>query len=233
MAMEVTLKDSSSGTSAEVDANGAVATTTPGYTAAGVSQYGGPAAGPAMFVENDPGTVTGSRYVVSPEVDDDYRLRVSQDTVLDTETFNATAQNTGKHLYVNTSITATWSTAGMTLNAASGTNTGSGVYVQTRRNFPVLGTAQLYAETELAFSMQPQTNVTVDFGFVSGFGSAPYVPTDGVFFRLNAAGLAGVLSYNGSETATEVFNFTYVNSEVHQYIVAVHEREVEDRKSVV
>ena len=76
---------------------GAMLVAVPGYTAAGALQGLGPAAGPAIFSENDPGTITNARYVLSPETDDDYRLRVAHDHILDRETFNYTAQNTGKH----------------------------------------------------------------------------------------------------------------------------------------
>lgn len=58
-----------------------------------------------VFNENDPGAVTGTPYSLSAEVDDDFRLRTSQDNVLDYETFNYTAQSTGKHTYSNTTMT--------------------------------------------------------------------------------------------------------------------------------
>ena len=65
-----------------------------------------------MMSENDAGTVTGEAYLYSPETDEDYRLRISQETIFDTETINYTAQNTGKHTFVNTTMAATWSATG-------------------------------------------------------------------------------------------------------------------------
>ena len=53
--------------------------------------------GVRLFSENDSGAVTGEPSLWSPEVDADFRFRVSQDLILDDESFNYTAQNTGKH----------------------------------------------------------------------------------------------------------------------------------------
>lgn len=226
MALDVNLKDSSSGTPAEIDAAGNVFTVQPGYDATGTSRGGGPAAGPAMFSENDPGTVTGTRYVASPETDDDFRLRVAVDTLLDTETFNYAAQNTGKHQYVNSSITAAWGTGGLVTNSTSSTGAGS-LRIHTYRNFPILGTVQLYVEAAVAFTNQPVTNNEIEWGLLLLNSAASYVVLDGVSFRLTSAGLQGVVNNNSVETATPVFDFTYATNEVHQYIIAIHEREVE------
>lgn len=57
-----------------------------------------------LFSENDDGAKTGIPYIASPETDDDYRLRTASDIMLDNETFNYTAQNTGKHTYVSTTL---------------------------------------------------------------------------------------------------------------------------------
>ena len=41
-----------------------------------------------FFSENDPGSQTGTPYLYSPETDEDYRLRIAIDNMLDSETFN-------------------------------------------------------------------------------------------------------------------------------------------------
>jgi len=51
-----------------------------------------------MLSENDAGLATGSPYLLSPEFDDEYRLRVSDDIIFDYETDSYTAQNTTKHV---------------------------------------------------------------------------------------------------------------------------------------
>lgn len=70
-----------------------------------------------MFSENDPGGITGTPYIYSPETDDDFRLRVATDLVLDSEVYNYVAQNTKKHIYRNTTMTMGWSAAGLQTNA--------------------------------------------------------------------------------------------------------------------
>ena len=67
-----------------------------------------------VFSENDPGSITGTPLLRSPESSMDFRLRVGTDSVWDTEQFNYVAQNTSKHKYTSTTMTVTW--AGGSLN---------------------------------------------------------------------------------------------------------------------
>lgn len=181
--------------------------------------------GAAIFGENDPGTITGSRYVLSPEIDDDFRLRISEDTVVDFETFNYTAQNTGKHTYANTTMTIGWSAAGLTTNASNITTTATGVNFGTYAMYALVSPGILHTEIEAGFTNQPVGNAIIDFGLFQRGGANPYAPTDGVYFRLDSAGLKGVINNNGTETET-LLSFTYTNSKIYQFIIAIHEREV-------
>jgi len=104
---------------AQVDANNNLQVNTPGFGSDGVPVGGGAEAGPAMFSEVDTGEATGERIVLSPEVDNDFRLRVAHDNMLDNETFNYTAQNTGKHSHAFTTLTATVSAAGLPTNSGN------------------------------------------------------------------------------------------------------------------
>ena len=180
-----------------------------------------------FFSEVDSGTKTGTPYLTSPEVDDDYRLRTSNDTILDTETFNYTAQNTGKHSYANTTMTMTWGTGGITTNGGNVTTTTIGARFKTYAEFPVLGSFSLYSEFEGGFSAQPVANAVIDFGMFREGGANPFTPTDGVFFRLSAAGISGVIVNNTVETTTSTFDFTYTNAQKYQFIIVVTQREVE------
>ena len=179
-----------------------------------------------FFSENDPGNILGTPYLASPETDDDFRLRTANDTLLDLETFNYAAQNTGKHTYANTTITATWTTAGLTTNGSNVTTTGTGLTVGTYAEFPVLGNSHLFVEFEASLTAQPPTNFIIDFGFFRRGASTAYAPTDGTYFRLNAGGWQGVVNYNGVETVIAL-NFTYINSKKYQFIIAASERSVE------
>lgn len=218
MALTVNLADNG-GTTAEVTAAGAVAVVAPGYDAAGVSQFGGPEAGPAMFCENDPGTATGERLVRSPEVDGDFRLRQAHDTILDRETFNYTAQNTGKFSHAFTTLTATVSAAGLLLNSGSGVATSTGMTFGTFGQFPCgMGVTHAYYETSVSFSATaPPANVVVDIGAFQRGATTAFAPLDGAFFRFTSAGMVGVISRSGVETQTGPFNFTFEAN--HNYLL--------------
>lgn len=180
-----------------------------------------------MFSENDDGTATGSVYLASPETDDDSRLRVAHETVFDTETFNYTAQSTGKHFSRATTMAFSWSAAGLTSNSANITTLTTGVSFGTYAEFPMIGASHLYCEIAGSFTAAATTNTVIDFGMMRMGAANPYAPTDGVFFRLTSAGLFGVANFNGTETATPVFAFTYTNNRKYQFIISAHERVVE------
>jgi len=176
------------------------------------------------FGENDDGSLTGQVLLRSPEVDVDYRSRVSQDILLDDEVFNYTAQNTGKHQYLTTTLTNAWTAGQLTTNSGSTTTVNSGSVFSTWAAFPMFGTTTLSADFELGFSAQPQANSFVEFG-VGIPSTALVAPTDGVFFRLSSAGLQGVASFNGAEVTTGIFplangtgTWLYDNSKRYQFI---------------
>lgn len=178
-----------------------------------------------MYSENDSGSVTGTPYLHSPETDEDYRLRIAQDTMLDNETFNYAAQNTGKHTYANTTITNTWTTAGMTTNGSGVTTTGSGTSFGSYAEFPLLTSCVLYCEFTGSLSNAITTNFIIDIGLFRRGAATAYAPTDGAYFRVNASGVFGVINYNTSETVTTAFAFTHVNNKKYQFIITVSERE--------
>lgn len=202
---------------AEVDANNRMKVNLD--TGANPAQVGGV----RFFSEND----AASNYLVSPETDDDYRLRTAQESVYDWETFNYTAQNTGKYIYRNTTMTNAWSNAGLTTNSGNITTTTTGTLFQTYAFFPLIGASQLYGEFEGSVNANTTTNIVVDFGFFLAGAATPYAPTDGVYFRLSPSGWTGVINYNGTETSTAVFTFTHTINRKYQFLIVAHEREVE------
>jgi hypothetical protein len=158
-----------------------------------------------FFSENDPGTFTGTAYVKSPETSPDYRLRVGIDTVLFTETFNATAQNTGSWSYTFNTLTAAQPGAGtVNFSVVQGTTSAHGAFMRTFQYFPVVGTAPL--SVEIIFGQFTAALVANEV-FLCGLGlptAATTPPTDGVWLQLTTAGLIGVLVYNGVTTQTGV-----------------------------
>ena len=215
------IEGNTSGNVAEVTSDNALKVVFPSATVpANVGAVG-------FFSENDSGDALGAPYLVSPETDDDSRLRIAHDAIFDTETFNYTAQNTGKHVYRNTTMAFAWSAAGLTTNSGNIVTTTTGGSFATWAEFPILGTSMLYCEFEGSFNANPTTNTIIDLGMFRPATTNPYAPADGVYFRLTSAGLFGVLNSNGTETTTGVFAFTPTINRKYQFIISMHEREVE------
>ena len=210
--------------------SGALLVTTPGYGSTGALVGAGPAAGPAFFSENDPGTVMGARYVASPETDDDFRLRIAQDNVLDQEHFTYTAQNTGKHSHVFTTTTATVSQNGLLINSGSDQVTAHGMTFGTFAEFPAGMTGQpLYCETNMSLSVASNSipsGVALDVGMFRRAAAQPFAPTDGAYFRFSSAGISGVINNNGVETAVVLTNPNFAANDNHYYLVEINEKGV-------
>lgn len=187
-----------------------------------------------MFSENDPGDVTGSAYLYSPETSDDYRLRVAVDSVLDQEVFNYTVQHTGKFHYAFTTLTSTVTGGYLTTNSGSITTITTGCRMRTWRHFAMpLQQSPLYVEFVAAFTNTFVTNTTIDFGVFIDGASNPFAPTDGVYFRATSAGLEGVLNYNGVERTTGALlvepagaNWAPTINQVYQFLISITNREV-------
>jgi len=160
-----------------------------------------------VFSENVTGTYMSSNRLDSMETDDDYRIRTSQDVILDDELFNYTAQSTGKHTIVAAAVTLapSWTTNGYNTNPTSIVATTTGATLQTYAMFGIIGSATLSLDAEISFTNLPVSNTIIDFGFFSGASSNPFAPTDGAYFRLNSNGLEGVINYGGNEVSTGTF----------------------------
>lgn len=229
--MAVIDSGSSTAGKANVDAQYNLQVTTPGHTSAGVERGGGPENGPALFVENDPGEITGVRYVRSPEVDEDYRLRIATDHILDRETFNYAAQNTGKHSHAFTTVTATVGTNGLLLNSGSGVATATGMTFGTFAEFPVgMAATSVYCETNLSINQAQNAisaNAVIDVGMFRRGASTAFAPTDGVYFRFTSAGVSAVINNTTTETVLVLPATGFLANTVHKYAISITEREAE------
>ena len=83
--MGFTIEGSTTGNGVEANAQSHLKVVTETDVIARASNVGGA----RMFSENDQGYLTGIADLASPEVDIDYRMRVSQDALLDDEVFTA------------------------------------------------------------------------------------------------------------------------------------------------
>lgn len=215
-----------SGAAGVVSSAKALIVTYPGHDQTGANIGGGPGNGPAMFFENDPGEKTGNRFVRSPEVDSDYRLRVAHDTILDRETFNYVAQNTGKFSHTFTTMTATVSAAGLLTNSGNIVTTATGFTFGSFAEFPVgMGATAIYCETSVAFSASSvPANAVVDIGMFRRGVTTAFAPTDGVYFRFDSSGMKGFINRGGVETSTAAFTFTPVPNKNYLLTISISEK---------
>jgi len=215
---------------ANVDSAFNVQVNPPGVDALGVDRGGGSAnaGAAAIFSEVDAGTKTGARLVVSPETDDDYRLRLAASTMMDQEIFNYTAQNTGKHNYLNVTLTAAWTATGLQTNSGAITTASTAARVRTYAYLPLLAVEVLAVTFEANLSTAvAATDTTADVGLFSDGGASPYAPTDGVYFRFTSAGVRGVLNFNGVETPSALFSgFTAVPGTNYTFAISLVEGSV-------
>lgn len=181
------------------------------------------------FSENDPGTITGTAYLKSPEVSQDFRLRVGTDSILFDDNFNSVTQNTGLWKHAFTTMTMTQSAGFLNVNAA-GTSTVSGnyCYLQSWRYFPLIGTSPLSVEFVWQIDRTPVANEVFQAGLGIPTGAAE--PIDGCWFELTSAGLYGCLRYNsGTTTKTpQLKTAASITANTNsKYAMVVGEREIE------
>lgn len=213
--------EGSSGNQLDVDSSGSALTRLPLATVpADVGAV-------RLYSENDAGTVVGTAVLASPETDQDSRLRIATETLMDMEVFSYTAQNTGKFIYRNTTMTTTWTAGQMTTNGSNITTTTTGVLVNSYAMFPISGASVTYIEMEVGFTAQPTTNTTIDFGLFLAGAANPFAPTDGVYFRLNASGIQGVANFSTAESSTLPLTFTYTNNHRYKFLIAIGWREIQ------
>lgn len=230
MALDSKIIGATSGTGADVDSSKNLFVNTPGHGATGIEHGGGDAAigGITIMSEINSGVLDGARYNLSPETDEDYRLRVAHDTLIDQEFFCDTAQNTGKSVHAFTTLTATVSAAGLLTNSGNITTTTTGMTFGSNVLVPVGGTQTTVCETTLAFSAQPVANLAFDFGLFIRGASTAFAPLDGVYFRVTSAGLFGVVNRAGVEVSEQCLqangteNFVYANNANNRYLIQVN-----------
>lgn len=183
--------------------------------------------GVRLFGENDPGVVTGSALLRSPEVSGDYRQRAGLDTLLLTETFNYAAQNTGVWSNILTTMAVTHGATGMVLNSGAITTLTTGAMVKSYRRFPLYGAGTLYCEWSVLHSVTPVSNQVFEIGLFDVAAATTVALLDGVMFRSNDGVMTGVISNNASETATAAFATHPTFGVMHKYNISVGERAVE------
>lgn len=183
-----------------------------------------------IFSEIDDGknlNPAGDVWLQSPEIDSDFRTRVSNETILDVETFNYTAQNTNKHITHASTLALSWSAVGLNTNSGSSIAVG-GTALSTYNEFPLMGTTNTYCEFTGGLNTAMFANCVIDIGLFRRPTTSPFVPTDGVYFRITSAGVNGVINYNGTEIQTSVFtNYVPAIADKSRWIISINEFSVE------
>jgi hypothetical protein len=183
-----------------------------------------------LKTENDAGDITGFPTLGQPETSPDFRLRTGIDTVLFSDSFNGTAQNTEKWNYTFATLTAVEPGAGtVNFSAVQGTTSAHGAFMRTSQYFPVVSTSPLAID----FTGAPYTAaLAANENWLAGLGVPAAVnaaPTDGCWWKFTTAGLEGILKYNGTETSTGIiYPFASVTLGVQgKWLMVVGERTVQ------
>lgn len=157
----------------------------------------------------DPGAFTGTRYDVDMEVDDDFRARVAQDSILYQESWAGAALNSTK--WTSAVTTATTAVAGsyLSLNSAPSAAANAVARVTSYTTFPMAPGFHLQVDIpfQIAAASVGIPNTTIEMGLFIASGTT--APTDGVFVRINASGqMFLVANFNGAETQSTQIDFT-------------------------
>jgi hypothetical protein len=165
-----------------------------------------------IVCEGDPGTLRGgARYMKAPEADEDYRLRVGQDSLVFQETWAGAALNSAQWTAPVTTFAVAVSNAYCKLNSGASAAANGVARVQSYRTFSLEHSFALYIEfpMQIVAAALGILNTTVEAGWFIASGTA--APTDGVFLRWNAAGeLRLVSSYNGAETQSNAIDQSFL-----------------------
>lgn len=230
MALDTNIVGALSGTGADVNASRQLKVVTETDAATNPGNVGAT----RMFSENDPGAYTGTAYLRSPETSTDYRLRAGVDSVLFSDNFNATSQNTNLWAYTFATLTAAQPGAGtVNFSTVQGTTSSHGAFMRSFQYFPLVNTAPLAVQIIAGSFVSALVSGEV---WLMGLGlpsAAITRPTDGVWLKITSAGITGVIAYNGTEV--ESGPFTDANDAVilptlgvmDSYVIVVGEREVE------
>jgi hypothetical protein len=197
MALDATIRGSVTGLGAEVNASNQLKVITETDASTNPDNVGTI----RIFSENDPGSITGTPLLRSPEVSQDYRMRVGVDTLIFADTFNSATQNTSLWKHAFSTMTMTQSAGFLNVNAAGTSTVATNfAYLQSWRHFTFFGTAPVSVETTLQFDKYPIANEVLQWGLGVPTGAVDVV--DGAWFQLTSAGLIGVIRYNSGTVVT-------------------------------
>ena len=159
-------------------------------------------------VENDHGTVTGTRALKTLYASVANRLSAGVVTPLFDWNFNGAAQATGQWKCLFTTMTITEGSGSILLNANSTATTTTGCALGTWAYFKLQGGAEVSGSIAAIMATNAMEAGQV---FEAGFfiGTATTAPADGAYFRVTSAGTLCVINYNGVETVVTPSTSTF------------------------
>lgn len=162
----------------------------------------------------------GGRTVRSMDISADFRSRIGLDTTLLNTGFEGAVPWTTVFTQSLSGMTVTQGSGHLRLNAASSVTTANYAILRSFRTFPVLGSYPLYGEFWVRTTNETVANAVTEFGF--GYAATNATPTDGAFFRFDAAGvLYGVANFAGAERQTASLTIPTTNRN-HHYLIIIH-----------
>lgn len=149
----------------------------------------------AALAEIDGGTLTGTRRLKALQTSESGSLKTTEPIVMLDYHFNTTVQDTGLWRYLSSTMTASWGTVGLLLNASAIGTTTTAATVSTWRHFNhARGALQIDFIFNLTTELLPNQELQLGWSpFAAG------VPTEGVYMKLTTAGLFGYSNFNSSE----------------------------------
>lgn len=210
------LKDGNSSTLADVTACGSVncLNATGPVTPSGAGYDG------LVGISGDSPATSGGRRFNPIHGTEGGGLRIGVPNILWDDTFNATTQNTAKYRFGSTTMTGAQAGGYLILNNSSITTLNTNAAMQTFKVFPLFAKSELRLTVSAMHTTAPQANAVTEWGFFT-MGTLPNAtaPTDGCFFRFNAAAeFRGVCSYNTTEVQTAAITATSANVN-HDYTI--------------
>lgn len=221
--MPLIIGDYATNTGASVDSLNRQLTVTPNtHSSDGYSTPTNIGGGERLAVEVDTGTYTSAVLNRALQAKEFRRLETSMQSLLFHEVFNGGSLNSSQWQNATSTMTSSGSGGRVLLNnglsvAASTYNT-----VKSYRTLPLYSGFPLVWECVVAYvaaSMAIPNNI-VEIGL--GYTGTTVAPTDGVFFRWNAAGnLLCVVNFNGAETVSAPITLALSVSTSYQFRIVV------------
>lgn len=146
------------------------------------------------------------------DVTENNALRVSTGNVVLYDQVDGSAVNTNLWNPIVSGMTITNANGFYNVNAAPATTPGAYAILQTIKSIPLYGTLPLKVEVNAKVTNLPEANCTAELGI--GTVSAATAPTDGAFFRWNAAGqFVCVINNGGAETLSAALTGTITDTD--------------------